>query len=223
MSGTEAPQLGAQHVVAIPHPEAALAQLVERAHRACARRRCAGRASPCRARRCRSCASRLRTCSTAGRRRSWPRAAWSRGPTTRITRIDGDNTSHKGPPEAAPSSWPRRMRSPMVGSSPVMPPKYHLMCTWPLVATATSRANALSSRAQAVPAGAMVPRRSVTSSARARGASDDGGDERAPERRSRAGAWRPQSIRTTRCACRRTIARPTCTARRARRRAAARS
>ena len=48
-----------------------------------------------------------------------------------------------------------------------MPPKYHLMCTWPLVREATSRAKALSSRAHAVPSGAMVPMRSVTSSARA--------------------------------------------------------
>ena len=65
------------------------------------------------------------------------------------------------------------MRSPIPGSSPVMPPKYHLMCTWPLVRVATSRAKALSSRAQAVPSGAMVPMRSVTSSPRAATPSDE--------------------------------------------------
>ena len=47
-------------------------------------------------------------------------------------------------------------------SSPAIPPMYHLTRTSPSLARSTSRANARSSRAQAVPSGAMVASRSVT-------------------------------------------------------------
>src|SRR4051794_25378473 len=80
----------------------------------------------------------------------------------RITRNEGATRSQSCAP-ASPSSWSRLMRSSTCNSSPAIAPQYQCKRTCPLVRASSSRANALSSRVQGLPSGAMAAMRRTTS------------------------------------------------------------